>query len=61
MIENEFRFDSKTFETQARRGKNILLVEVSNNDADWGFSLRIEDQSGKPLTVSDEGHLLFQR
>jgi len=40
-----------------RAGENTLLVEVSNVWQGWGFYLRIEDDSGRKLRLSDDGRL----
>ena len=38
-------------------GQNSLVVEVSQLVWDWGFYLRLEDENGRKLRLTDEGRL----
>src|SRR5262249_46571262 len=39
-------------------GRHVLLVEVSNHLAGFGFYLRSADEHGKPMRLTDDGHLV---
>jgi hypothetical protein len=43
---------------QLAEGDNVLLVEVGQSGGDWGLFLRIEDEEGRPLVLTDDGDLL---
>jgi hypothetical protein len=51
------RRDQDTCIAQLRKGRNLLLVEVANGGGDWGLFLRLEDDKGNDLFLSDEGKL----
>lgn len=51
------KIDSDIFSVQLQPGENTLLLEISNGNGGWGFVLRIEDENGKRLRLSDDGEL----
>lgn len=49
--------DQETTPALLRRGKNTVLVEVSNWGGGWGFYFRLTDTAGRPLGVSATGQV----
>ncbi|MBC7327189.1 hypothetical protein H5T87_03620 [bacterium] len=49
--------DEDTTEVELLTGENRLLVEVDNWEGGWGLLLRLEDEDGKRLILTDDGYL----
>lgn len=51
------RADEDMTEVELAPGENRLLVEVDNWEGGWGLLLRLEDEEGGKLVLSDDGEL----
>jgi hypothetical protein len=51
------RPDTDVALVELRPGPNNLLVEVSQGAGDWGLYLRLEDEAGRRLCLTDKGEL----
>jgi len=49
--------DAESVTVELRKGENTLVAEVSNGIGGWGLYLRVEDDKGAPLELSDAGKL----
>ncbi len=49
--------DQDVVSADLRVGVNLLVVEVSTAHGAWGLFLRLEDESGRKLRLTDEGNL----
>lgn len=49
--------DAERTDAELRPGDNELLVEVSQGFGNWGLFLRLEDEDGTRLALTDDGHL----
>ncbi|MHC4735584.1 MAG: hypothetical protein ACYTDW_14185 [Planctomycetota bacterium] len=52
------RMDSESNNAKLRAGKNTLIAEVSQGAGAWGLYLRIEDQKGNDLVLTEDGKLV---
>ncbi|NIP25186.1 MAG: hypothetical protein GWN67_12705 [Phycisphaerae bacterium] len=52
------RIDSESNSAQIRAGENTLIVEVSQGAGGWGLYLRIEDQKGDDLALTEDGKVV---
>lgn len=52
------RIDSESNSAKIRAGENTLIVEVSQGAGGWGLYLRIDDQKGNDLILSEDGKLV---
>lgn len=50
--------DSESCDAELVEGENALLVEVSQLNGGWGLYLRLQDEKGRDLAVTDEGRLV---
>jgi hypothetical protein len=50
--------DSDSAPAELRAGENTLVVEVSQGGGGWGLYLRVEDDAGKKLRLTDAGELV---
>jgi Putative peptidase family len=49
--------DEDSVVVELAAGTNTLVVEVSQVDGDWGFYLRLEDETGQKLHLTDQDEL----
>jgi hypothetical protein len=49
--------DVESTDAELQAGENTLVVEVSQAGGGWGLFLRLEDTSGMPLDLADNGRL----
>ncbi|MHC4641772.1 MAG: FG-GAP-like repeat-containing protein, partial [Planctomycetota bacterium] len=54
------RIDSESNSAKIRTGENTLVVEVSQGAGGWGLYLRIEDQKGNGLALTEDGKIVTQ-
>ena len=47
-----FRIDENVVPAKFRKGKNILLIKVTQRDSDWAFSVRVTDRNGAPIDTA---------
>jgi hypothetical protein len=52
------RIDSESNSAELRAGENILIAEVSQGTGGWGLYLRIEDQKGNDLVLTEDDKLV---
>ena len=52
------RMDSESNSAKIRAGENTLIAEVSQGAGGWGLYLRIDDQKGNDLVLTEDGKLV---
>jgi len=52
------RMDSESNSAKILAGENTLIVEVSQGAGGWGLYLRIDDQKGNDLVLTEDGKLV---
>ena len=52
------RIDSESNSAKVRAGENTLIAEVSQGGGGWGLYLRIEDQKGNGLALTEDGKMV---
>jgi hypothetical protein len=52
------RIDSESNSAKILAGENTLIVEVSQGAGGWGLFLRIEDQKGNDLALTEDGKVV---
>jgi hypothetical protein len=50
--------DSESNSAKLGAGENTLIVEVSQGDGGWGLYLRIEDQKGNGMALTEDGKVV---
>jgi len=50
--------DSESNTAKLRAGENTLIAEVSQRAGDWGLYLRIDDQKGNDLVLTEDGKVV---
>ena len=53
------RMDSESNNAKLRAGENTLIAEVSQGGGGWGLYLRIEDQKGNDLVLTEDGKIVM--
>jgi len=48
----ELSIDEDSVSTRLQRGKNTVLIKVTQTDGAWAFAFRITDANGKPIDTS---------
>ena len=53
-ITRELVPDSDVFEVNLKKGENVFLLKICQGKRDWGFSMRLVDSQGNPITQNQE-------
>jgi HEAT repeat protein len=51
-VSRKLKADEDSVKAKLVRGKNKVLLKISNRDEDWAFVFRVVDAAGKPLDLS---------
>lgn len=52
------RMDSESNSAKIRAGENTLIAEVSQGGGGWGLYLRIDDEKGNDLALTEDGKIV---
>jgi HEAT repeat protein len=51
-VSRPLKADDDSVPARLARGKNKVLLKISQKDGEWGFAFRITDRDGKPIDLS---------